>query len=86
MPEVAVVHFVVKRIAVHEMMLKRLINGVKASKITLVYFDAISCDFLDIECVWRGIGDIFLCQHKHVLDVEKSRPLQRLDFCRRKLL
>lgn len=41
------------------MMLKLLRNGVKASKITLVYLDAISCDFLDIEYVWRGMSDIF---------------------------
>jgi hypothetical protein len=74
MPEVAVVHFVAKRISVHEMMLKRLINGVKASKITLIYFDAISCDFLDIECVWRGIGDIF-CVNTNMCWMLKSHDL-----------
>ena len=59
MPKVAVVHFVAKRIVAQEMALKLLKNGMKASKITLVYLDAILCYFLDAEYVWRGMSDIF---------------------------
>ena len=51
MLEVAVAHSVARRIAVYKMPLKLLQSGAKAFKITLMWLDAASCDFFNVEDV-----------------------------------
>lgn len=47
--KLVVAHFVGRRVAAHEMTVKLLKNGVRALKITFIWLDKASCDFLDVE-------------------------------------
>ena len=69
MLEVGVAHSIARWISVHEMALKLLQKGVRAFKITLVRLDAASCDFFDVEDVWKGMSDIFCVNSKHVQEI-----------------
>lgn len=51
MHEVTIAYFVAREIIAHEMTLKLPRNCVKALKITLMWLDVASCDFLDVEDV-----------------------------------
>lgn len=51
MHKVTFAYFVTREIVAHEMTLKLPRNGVKALKVTLMWLDVDSSDFLDVENV-----------------------------------
>ena len=48
MHKVTVAYVVAREIVAHEMTFKLPRNGVKALKVTLMWLDVASCDFLDV--------------------------------------